>query len=63
MVYALLVLLALDATPARLSWHSSEDECQRLAAVEASHHTLRGRPPAYVGCIGVSHELPLLPAR
>jgi hypothetical protein len=63
MLYALLVLLALDATPTRLSWHSSEDECQRLAAMEASHRTLIGHPPTYVGCIGVSHQLPLLPAR
>jgi hypothetical protein len=49
--WALLVVLAFDANiPPTPTWHSTQDECKRYAAVRVFQYETTNQPVAYVEC-------------
>lgn len=55
MIWALVIILASDATP-RISWYWSLEDCRAHVAVQSYRHTSRGEVVEWAGCRSVSRE-------
>lgn len=49
-MWGLLIILAGSPMPQQITWHMTQEACERQAAVEVMHAAATGRAVAHVEC-------------